>query len=144
MTPLMSHAWHHAVSSARRYGGIPEDYVKIHEWFDAPKEHIPDFRSRMFRHHTQGITVATQVFGPVITNSDGKEIPVQWIGEQHLIEDFGRLIDPAEWVVLLNTEPWMAREAISGPKKSPSLKETRCQDSYVGPYGPEYKPASFN
>ena len=111
----MSHAWHHAVSSAKEYGGIPEDYVKIHEWFDAPKEHIPDFRSRMFRHHTQGISVAISVFGPSILNSDGVKIPTQWICEQHMIEDFGRIPRPEDWVknlTRLETESWMAANAV--------------------------------
>ncbi|WP_420889987.1 DUF6915 family protein [Deinococcus psychrotolerans] len=33
----MSHAIYHAQSSARRFGGAAEDYVAIHEWFDASK-----------------------------------------------------------------------------------------------------------
>src|SRR3954462_15997474 len=28
---------HHAVSSARKHGGEPEDYLAVHEWFDASK-----------------------------------------------------------------------------------------------------------
>jgi hypothetical protein len=40
----MAHPWHHAVSSARRHGGAPEDYLAIHEWFDASKAHHGDFR----------------------------------------------------------------------------------------------------
>jgi len=31
----MAHPQQHAVSSARKFGGIPEDYVEIHKWFDA-------------------------------------------------------------------------------------------------------------
>jgi len=30
----MAHPWHHAVSSARKYGGKPEDYLEIHSWLD--------------------------------------------------------------------------------------------------------------
>jgi hypothetical protein len=30
----MAHPSLHAKSSVRKWGGIPEDYIKIHEWFD--------------------------------------------------------------------------------------------------------------
>ena len=38
----MSHSWHHAMSSARKFGGEPENYIEIHNWFDASKEIIAD------------------------------------------------------------------------------------------------------
>jgi hypothetical protein len=47
----MAHPWHHAVSSARKYGGRPEDYLEIHGWFDASKSQFADFRHRALRHH---------------------------------------------------------------------------------------------
>lgn len=28
----MTHAYHHAQSSARSFGGVPEDYLAIHNW----------------------------------------------------------------------------------------------------------------
>ena len=34
----MAHSYHHAVSSARKWGGVPEDYLAIHTWFDKSKE----------------------------------------------------------------------------------------------------------
>jgi hypothetical protein len=30
----MAHPFHHAVSSARKFGGVPADYQAIHDWFD--------------------------------------------------------------------------------------------------------------
>lgn len=30
----MAHPFHHALSSARKWGGRPEDYLAIHNWFD--------------------------------------------------------------------------------------------------------------
>ena len=51
----MSHSWHHAMSSARKFGGEPENYIEIHNWFDASKEIIDDPRHRAMRHHAQGI-----------------------------------------------------------------------------------------
>jgi hypothetical protein len=34
----MAHSYHHAVSSARKFGGVPEDYTAVHSWFDRSKE----------------------------------------------------------------------------------------------------------
>lgn len=51
----MSHPYHHALSSAKRFGGVPEDYLAIHSWFDASKELMCDPRHRALRHHAQGI-----------------------------------------------------------------------------------------
>jgi len=59
----MAHPWHHAVSSARKHGGAPEDYLAIHEWFDASKAHHGDFRHRALRHHTAGVFECEAHFG---------------------------------------------------------------------------------
>ncbi len=36
----MAHPFHHAESSARKFGGIPADYQPIHDWFDCSKAHL--------------------------------------------------------------------------------------------------------
>jgi hypothetical protein len=87
----MANSYHHACSSAKRWGGSPDDYQAIHNWFDASKEMMPDFRHRALRHHTQGIFECERVFGHAIRNSAGRMIPVRWIGEQHVMEDCGRI-----------------------------------------------------
>jgi hypothetical protein len=51
----MAHSYHHAVSSARRFGGKPTDYTQIHTWFDRSKEIVADFRHRALRHHAEGV-----------------------------------------------------------------------------------------
>lgn len=106
----MTSTYYHAVSSAKKYGGKPEDYQAIHNWFDATKEHWADFRHRALRHHSQGIFEAERVFGVAITNSDGKNIPVRYIGEQHVLEDCGgRIPTVADWLINLRPEAWMSR-----------------------------------
>ena len=50
MTPYM-----HAVSSAKKFGGQPEDYIEIHDWFDCTKQYTGDFTHRAMRHHSAGI-----------------------------------------------------------------------------------------
>ncbi len=106
----MSHPSIHSESSARRFGGKPEDYVAIHDWFDATKETFADFRHRALRHHAQGIFEAERVFGHTITNSDGRMVPVRYIGEQHVKEDCGGFIPTvADWFRNIKREVWMSR-----------------------------------
>ena len=106
----MTHPINHARVSAKIFGGLPEDYVVIHDWFDATKETFADFRHRALRHHSQGIFEAERVFGPTIVNSDGKEVPVRYIGEQHVKEDCGgRIPTVADWFRNIKAEAWMSR-----------------------------------
>ena len=30
----MGHCYHHALSSVRKWGGVAEDYLPLHQWFD--------------------------------------------------------------------------------------------------------------
>lgn len=104
----MAHSWIHAKSSARRFGGKPEDYIHIHDWFDCTKELEATFRHRALRHHTHGIFEAEKVFGHILINSDGKEVPVRVVGEQHVKEDFSGYIPTVhDWLKTIKAEPWM-------------------------------------
>ncbi len=105
----MPHAFHHAVSSARKWGGVPDDYLAIHTWFDKSKEIIADFRHRALRHHAEGIFMAETIFGVTITVSNGRVVPVRLIGEQHILEDLGRVPSFADWVRAIRPEAWMGR-----------------------------------
>lgn len=107
----MAHSYHHAVSSARKWGGTPDDYIAIHTWFDGSKEIIADFRHRALRHHCEGLFMAERLFGATITLSSGRVIPVRLIGEQHLLEDLGRIPSFADWVRCIRPEPWMGRRS---------------------------------
>jgi hypothetical protein len=101
------HPYHHALSSVQRWGGQVEDYQPIHDWFDESKAFIADFRHRALRHHAEGIFLCEQIFGTTLTNSDGKVIPVRWVGEQHVKEDLGRIPTAQDWLKNLMPQPWM-------------------------------------
>lgn len=108
----MSHPFYHAKSSAKRFGGIPSDYQHIHDWFDQTKAHLPDVRHRAILHSSFGIFLCEQVFGTTITRkSDGKEVPVRTVAEQHVQEDMGFIPTPAEWFRTMQQEGWMQRGA---------------------------------
>ena len=109
----MAHPFHHSISSAKRFGGVPEDYQAIHDWFDATKEHYANWRHRALRHHSLGIYEAEQVFGTTIQISNGRNIPVRLIGEQHITEDLGLIPTVADWLRAIGDpsqiKPWMTR-----------------------------------
>ena len=59
----MAHPYHHSLSSVKKWGGSVADYQSIHDWFDASKAIIADFRHRALRHHAEGIFMAETIFG---------------------------------------------------------------------------------
>jgi len=107
----MAHSYHHAVSSARKWVGKPEDYQAIHDHIDGSKEIIADFRHRAPRHHAEGCGMAQRLFGQAISNSAGRLVPVRLIAEQHVIEDLGWIPSFADWVKCITPLAWMGRVA---------------------------------
>lgn len=106
----MSKPWIHAESSAKRYGGKPEDYLDIHNLMDSSKATICDNRHRALTHNSWFIGVILEkIFGVTITNSDGRKISVRDIGEQHVAEDFrGRFIPSAQdYLAEMEFKDWM-------------------------------------
>ena len=102
------HPHHHALTSVKKWGGVAEDYAAIHDWFDATKELFADARHRALRHHSQGIFEAERIFGRTIRNSDGVDVPVRYIGEQHVREDCGGFIPTvSDWLQFIQIKPWM-------------------------------------
>jgi hypothetical protein len=103
----MAHPYHHAVSSAKKYGGEPHEYLALHQFLDASKSHLADFRHRALRHHSEGVYLLEKIFGPTITLSTGRVLPVRFVGEQHVLEDLGRIPTVADWLGKIQPEPWM-------------------------------------
>ena len=119
----MAHSWHHAVNSARKFGGVPQDYEKIHSWFDETKEHYADFRHRALRHHSLGIFECEKQFGITILNSDGKYIPTRLIGEQHCREDCGFIPTVQDWLKHIKAERWMGNPPVKLERELTKTKE---------------------
>ena len=97
----------HAKNSVRRYGGVPEDYIAIHDFFDSTKAAWADVRHRAVLHSSFGIYLVEKVFGTTITNSDGKQVSVRDIGEDHVVEDCGMIPTIEKWLSNLPVEDWM-------------------------------------
>lgn len=105
-------SWHHAVSAARKWGGKPEDYLSIEEYIDSSKQIIGDVRHRAIYHHTLGVWLVQQRFGPTIsvTKDSGRvvQVPTRLIAERHIIEDLGWLPSPADYFKNMPVEKWMS------------------------------------
>lgn len=109
----VSNSYHHAQSSARRWGGRPEHYLKVHEFIDGSKRAFGDVRHRALLHNTWGVWVAQEVFGPVLhvpfddPLRGDKLIPTREIVEHHIEEDLGFIPTPGDWLEHMNIVTWM-------------------------------------
>ena len=104
----------HARSSARRFGGVPEDYLAIHEKMDSTKSAHATVAHRVVFHSAFGIFLIEELFGRTLTNTDGREVFVRDVAEQHVLEDLGRIPSLSDWLGEMELQPWMAGE--SAPK----------------------------
>lgn len=108
-------SWHHAKSAAKKWGGVPEDYIEIEEFIDSSKKIFGDIRHRAVYHHTEGVWLCQQIFGRVIhvakKNGHGTvEVPVRLIAERHIMEDLGWLPSPADYLkrIVIEDADWMS------------------------------------
>lgn len=107
----MSKPWIHAQSSAKKYGGEPEDYLEIHEFMDSSKSAVADNRHRALTHNSWFIgIVIPRVFGEVFSRkSDGVKISSRDIAEQHVAEDYGNKFIPSasDFINEMEFKDWM-------------------------------------
>ena len=135
----MSKPYIHALSSAKRYGGKPEDYEPIHNFMDSSKSCFPDNRHRALTHNAWFIgqvleRVKFDNSGPVtsdnrfpyIINSDDKKVFVRDIGEQHILEDYaGKFIPSAsDFIQEMTFLDWM-QNGRGVPASHVKIKERR-------------------
>lgn len=98
----------HGNASVKRFGGKRDDYIEIHEFIDSSKAHFADVRHRALLHSSFGIYLCEKVFGRLIVNSDGKEVSVRDIAEQHVIEDLGRIPPVSDYLNNMTLQTWMS------------------------------------
>lgn len=103
MKPLI-----HAKISMKRYGGQVADYMPIHDFIDSSKACLPDVRHRAILHSSFGIFLCERVFGTSIVNSDGKEVSVRDVAEDHVQDDLGFIPTVEKWLNDLPVQVWMS------------------------------------
>ena len=109
MKPLI-----HAKNSVKRYGGVVEDYLPIHNWFDSTKAATASFYHRAILHNTFGIFLCEQLFGVYIVNSEGKNVSVRDVAEDHVKEDTrGKIPTIDDWLGELPAKGWMVGQGQS-------------------------------
>lgn len=120
----------HAKSSARKFGGKWEDYIEIHDFMDSSKGAVPDNSHRILTHQSWFIAPngpLEKCFGKFLTNSDGKEIPIRSIGEQHIMEDFNGMIPTVQdYLMSIVYEDWF-----HGKGKPPSCRRLDSKKRFV-------------
>jgi hypothetical protein len=121
--------YHHALSSSKKFGGLPEDYQAIHDWFDESKMMYANFRHRALRHHAEGCYMAERIFGQTITTSNGKNIPTRWVAEQHILEDMGFIPSMQDWLSNISAQEWM-RPKFDKADQPATLKTTKLEVSF--------------
>ena len=126
----MSKPWVHAKNSARKFGGKPEDYIDIHNLMDSSKGTICDNRHRALTHNSWFISAdgpLERIFGVVIINSDGKEVSVRDVGEQHILEDFCmRFIPtPQDYLQEMEMKGWMNNNKTSVPSSFQRIEKNK-------------------
>jgi hypothetical protein len=111
----------HAEASVKRWGGCISDYLPIHQFMDSSKAAVSDNRHRFLTHNSWFlVNVLPKVFGEIIiengipvrtemiTNSDGKRVPVKDIGEWHCMEDFRGIVPtPQDYAEHMEIAGWM-------------------------------------
>lgn len=97
----------HARISAKKFGGVAEDYLAIHDFMDSTKASHPDVRHRAILHNSFGCFLAEKIFGHNIINADGKEVSVRDVAEAHVIEDLGYIPTLTDWLSEMPVQPWM-------------------------------------
>lgn len=75
--------------------------------------------------------MAEKIFGHTITNSDGREVMVRYIGEQHVQEDLGRIPSVSDWFRQIKVESWMYGNRKSLEKELAAAEAAEAADALV-------------
>lgn len=98
----------HSESSAKKFGGIPDDYIAIHKFLDMSKLFIADWRHRCLLHNTFGVALCELHFGDFYTlPSNGVKVCTRTIAETHIIEDLHCIPSVELMLHEMPIRPWM-------------------------------------
>ena len=130
----MAKPWIHAKSSAKKFGGKPEDYIGIHNLMDSSKGTIADSRHRALTHNAWFLsTILEKIFGVTLKNSDGMTVSVRDIGEQHVLEDYRMRFIPSaqDYLQEMDVKEWMVAGRGEPPPSAKRLLKKRKTERIV-------------
>lgn len=143
----MSHPLVHARSSVRRFGGVPEDFLPIHDLLDSSKAVFPDNRHRALTHNSWFFFIVEKIFGHEIelTCQECEGLPnafgapcakcgdsgkqghamTRYICEQHVLEDYGNkfIPTPADYLEGMEFQEWMNNGIKGAPTSHRKIEE---------------------
>lgn len=115
----MSKPYFHALSSAKKYGGVWTDYMEIHNLLDSSKAAYPLHQHRALTHNSWFIgVILPRIFGETFRReSDNEIVNTRDIGEQHVLEDYKMKFIPtvSDFLAELPLLPWMNNGAGDPP-----------------------------
>lgn len=105
----MSKPFMHCRASVKKFGGSESDYMEIHDFIDSSKTAFWDNRHRALTHNNWFVFIVEKVFGHTIRNSNGREVSVREIAEQHILEDFHMKFIPnvQDYLILMTFPSWL-------------------------------------
>lgn len=124
----MSKPYIHALSSQKRWGGEPEDYLPIHDLMDKSKGTIADSRHRALTHNAWFISeILERIFGTFIVNSAGRKVQVRDVGEQHVMEDYNNRFIPSaqDFLEGIPMQEWMIAGKGEAPNSVKAIERER-------------------
>lgn len=79
--------------------------------------------------------MAEKIFGKTITNTDGRIVPVRYIGEQHVEEDLGRIPSIVDWFRMIEVKSWMygSRRSIEKELVAAETANAEGEQTYASP-----------
>lgn len=104
-----------AEASARRFGGEPDRYRPLHDWFVATKRWCPGMTHLLFRHHSFGIFEAEARFGPALEVGPDRLIPTRVVAERHVQTVLGRIPAAVDVLRRIKGARWMLQA--TSPRK---------------------------
>lgn len=132
----MGNPLQHSESSARKFGGVVDDYIKIHQIMDISKRYLADWRHRALFHTTFGVHMMEEfIIGPTFTRKDGIVMDTRTVVSEHIKEDMAGVIPtPAEFLREMPIMHWMSgvkraerkrmqNLSIAGSEELPVVKE---------------------
>ena len=97
----MGHCYHHALSSVKKWGGMAEDYLPLHQLVRRVEGRSPPtFGTARCAIMPRASSCWSASSARPSRISTGRVVPVRLIGEQHVIEDLGFIPSFADWVTL--------------------------------------------
>lgn len=96
-----------AQRSQQKYGGIVEDYLRIHQLLDSPSLWLKGEKQLVLTHNTFGVWLCDQAFGVTFKRRSDRELLLTAaIAKDHIEAELGSVIDVCNFLHLMPIRTW--------------------------------------